>query len=36
MQCYQAQEVHQQLRKWLTDNVSGDVAAKTRIIYGGM
>lgn len=31
----QAQEVHQQLRTWLKDNVSADVAAKTRIIYGG-
>lgn len=31
----QAQEVHEQLRKWLKDNVSADVAAKTRIIYGG-
>lgn len=31
----QAQEVHDQLRKWLKDNVSADVAAKTRIIYGG-
>jgi len=31
----QAQEVHQKLRQWLTDNVSADVAAKTRIIYGG-
>jgi len=31
----QAQEVHQQLRNWLKDNVSPDVAAKTRIIYGG-
>lgn len=31
----QAQEVHEQLRKWLTDNVSADVSKKTRIIYGG-
>ncbi|XP_013790695.1 triosephosphate isomerase [Limulus polyphemus] len=31
----QAQEVHAQLRKWLTDNVSADVASKTRLIYGG-
>merc|ERR1712142_12133 len=31
----QAQEVHQQLRQWLSENVSADVAAKTRIIYGG-
>lgn len=31
----QAQEVHAQLRKWLTDNVSAQVAATTRILYGG-
>lgn len=31
----QAQEVHAALRKWLTDNVSADVANATRIIYGG-
>lgn len=31
----QAQEVHGKLRKWLADNVSADVAQKTRIIYGG-
>jgi len=31
----QAQEVHQDLRKWLADNVSGDVANSVRIIYGG-
>jgi triosephosphate isomerase len=31
----QAQEVHQQLRKWLGEKVSPDVAAKTRILYGG-
>jgi len=31
----QAQEVHEQLRNWLKDNVSADVASKTRIIYGG-
>lgn len=31
----QAEEVHSTLRKWLADNVSQDVAAKTRIIYGG-
>ncbi|KAK9829583.1 hypothetical protein WJX72_006614 [[Myrmecia] bisecta] len=31
----QAQEVHQQLRSWLSDNVSADVGAQTRIIYGG-
>ncbi|GAB4860151.1 hypothetical protein Ancab_011629 [Ancistrocladus abbreviatus] len=31
----QAQEVHVELRKWLKDNVSAEVAASTRIIYGG-
>ncbi|KAI7867290.1 triosephosphate isomerase [Spinellus fusiger] len=31
----QAQEVHSVLRKWLAENVSKDVADKTRIIYGG-
>ncbi|ORZ01001.1 triosephosphate isomerase [Syncephalastrum racemosum] len=31
----QAEEVHATLRKWLADNVSKDVADKTRIIYGG-
>jgi len=31
----QAQEVHLALRKWLLDNVSADVAKKTRILYGG-
>ncbi|KAG9454685.1 hypothetical protein H6P81_007589 [Aristolochia fimbriata] len=31
----QAQEVHNELRKWLHANVSPDVAATTRIIYGG-
>ncbi|XP_022765166.1 triosephosphate isomerase, cytosolic [Durio zibethinus] len=31
----QAQEVHSELRKWLQANVSPDVAASTRIIYGG-
>jgi len=31
----QAQEVHQQLRQWLTENVSAEVSRKTRIIYGG-
>eukprot|EP01103_Thecamoeba_quadrilineata_P000834 TRINITY_DN10734_c0_g1_i1.p1 TRINITY_DN10734_c0_g1~~TRINITY_DN10734_c0_g1_i1.p1 ORF type:complete len:259 (+),score=68.27 TRINITY_DN10734_c0_g1_i1:29-805(+) len=31
----QAQEVHAQLREWLSQNVSADVAQKTRIIYGG-
>ncbi|EDO41453.1 predicted protein [Nematostella vectensis] len=31
----QAQEVHNQLRAWLKENVSVDVAESTRIIYGG-
>nr|CAG4648835.1 EOG090X0BSC [Polyphemus pediculus] len=31
----QAQEVHGKLRQWLADNVSAEVAKKTRIIYGG-
>ncbi|GFP81744.1 triosephosphate isomerase cytosolic [Phtheirospermum japonicum] len=31
----QAQEVHFELRKWLNKNVSAEVAASTRIIYGG-
>ncbi|KAE9465287.1 hypothetical protein C3L33_02807, partial [Rhododendron williamsianum] len=31
----QAQEVHFELRKWLQVNTSSEVAATTRIIYGG-
>lgn len=31
----QAQEVHHALRAWLAANVSDEVAASTRIIYGG-
>ncbi|KZV14262.1 triosephosphate isomerase, partial [Dorcoceras hygrometricum] len=31
----QAQEVHHELRKWLQENVSPQVSASTRIIYGG-
>lgn len=31
----QAQEVHASLRSWLSENVSSDVSASTRIIYGG-
>lgn len=31
----QAQEAHAFLRSWLASNVSSDVAASTRIIYGG-
>jgi len=30
-----AQEVHDQIRKWLGQNVTDDVAQSTRIIYGG-
>lgn len=31
----QAQEVHFELRKWLQNNAGAEVAASTRIIYGG-
>lgn len=31
----QADQVHRGVRKWLADNVSKDVADKTRILYGG-
>ncbi|GAB0091957.1 Triosephosphate isomerase [Sergentomyia squamirostris] len=31
----QAQEVHQSLRKWISENVSGSVAESVRIQYGG-
>ncbi|KAL7201708.1 hypothetical protein ACSBR1_033410 [Camellia fascicularis] len=31
----QAQEVHFELRNWLQENVGAEVAASTRIIYGG-
>jgi len=31
----QAQEVHGNLRKWLNENVSADVADSVRILYGG-
>lgn len=31
----QAQAAHDAVRKWLAENVSAEVAAKTRIIYGG-
>lgn len=31
----QAQEVHAIIRKWLGDNISKEVAAATRILYGG-
>jgi len=30
-----AQEVHQEIRKWLHQNVSQEVANQTRILYGG-
>lgn len=31
----QAQEVHDEVRKWLAANVSQEVADATRILYGG-
>jgi triosephosphate isomerase len=31
----QAQEVHSEIRKWLSKTISSDAAEKTRIIYGG-
>jgi triosephosphate isomerase len=31
----QAQETHAEIRAWLSKNISPDVAATTRIIYGG-
>ena len=31
----QAQAVHKSLREWLAKNVSKEVAASVRIIYGG-
>jgi triosephosphate isomerase len=31
----QAQEVHVEIRKWLKEKVSTDIAEATRIIYGG-
>ncbi|KAJ1551351.1 triosephosphate isomerase [Cladochytrium tenue] len=31
----QAQEVHKDIRGWLTENVSAEVAEATRILYGG-
>ena len=31
----QAQEVHAEVRKWLSLNVSEDIAKKTRVMYGG-
>ena len=31
----QAQQVHEQLRKWIKDNVSAEVTSSLRIISGG-
>jgi len=31
----QAQEIHAALRKWMSENISPEVAASTRILYGG-
>ncbi len=31
----QAEETHRQIREWIAANVSGEVAAAVRIIYGG-
>jgi triosephosphate isomerase len=31
----QAQETHKDIREWLKKNVSAEVAAETRILYGG-
>merc|ERR1712048_160454 len=31
----QAQEIHQKLRKWLSEKVSAEVAENVRILYGG-
>lgn len=31
----QAQEVHAEIRKWLTSSVSKEAAEATRVIYGG-
>jgi triosephosphate isomerase len=31
----QAQETHEQIRAWLSSNVSATVAQETRIMYGG-
>jgi triosephosphate isomerase len=32
----QAQEVHHNIRAWMTANVSAEVAASVRIVYGGV
>lgn len=31
----QAQEVHAEIRKWLTEKISTDAASNIRVIYGG-
>ena len=31
----QAQDTHLEIRQWLNENISSDVAGKTRILYGG-
>lgn len=31
----QAQDVHHIIRQWISNNVSGEVAAKIRVLYGG-
>ena len=31
----QAQEVHAEIRKWLTSTISSEAAKNTRVIYGG-
>ena len=30
-----AEETHSQIREWISENISPDVAQATRIIYGG-
>ncbi len=31
----QAEQTHKEIRQWFADNISSDVAANLRIIYGG-
>ena len=31
----QAEETHQQIRAWISENVSAEVAQNVRIVYGG-
>lgn len=31
----QAQEVHAEIRRWLSEKVSSEASEKTRVIYGG-